>query len=172
MSAYKKAMREIKASEEFKRKMKKEMSDYKQSEKRFFMKKVSIFGGSLVACAMLVFFIFFNNANNEVALDLTDRIEVDPNAPAASVMLNIEGYITEVSEDGLSFTLDNGMQVVVTEETKLGIDGPTAAPKDEQLFEPTFREGNLIGGFAENSNENPVKADAIFTNWNFEDPIR
>lgn len=171
MSTYKKVMKQIHASEEFKSKMHKEMMKYEKGEKRIFMKKISFLVGSLVACAVIAV-VVLSNINNEGALDLTDRIVVDNAAPAASAMVNIEGVITEVGDDGLSFTLDNGMKVVVTDETELGIDGPTAPPKEEQLFEPTFRVGNLIGGFTEDTSTDPVTAAVIYTNWNFENPIR
>lgn len=171
MNAYKKVMEQIHASEEFKSKMQKEMMEYEQKEKRNHMKNIKLIAGSLVACAVIAI-VAFININNETALDLTERIVVDNSAPAASVMLNIDGIITEVGEDGLSFTLDNGMKVVVTDETKLGIDGPTAPPKEEQLFEPTFRVGNLIGGFTEDTSADPVIAAVIYNNWNFEHPIR
>jgi hypothetical protein len=171
MNAYKKVMKQIHASEEFKSKMQKEMMEYKQKEKRVYMKNIRLMAGSLVACAVIAV-VALTNTNNDAALDLTERIVVDNSGPAASVMLNIEGFITEVGEDGLSFTLDNGMEVVVTDETKLGIDGPTAPPKEEQLFEPTFRVGNLIGGFTEDTSADPVTAVVIYTNWNFENPIR
>ena len=171
MNAYKKVMKQIHASEEFKSKMQKEMMEYEQKEKRVIMKNIKLMVGSLVACAVIAI-VALTNTNNDAALDLTERIVVDNSGPAASVMLNIEGTITEVGDDGLSFTLDNGMEVVVTDETKLGIDGPTAPPKEEQLFEPTFRVGNLIGGFTEDTSGEPVTAAAIYTNWNFEDPIR
>ncbi|KGR85477.1 hypothetical protein [Lysinibacillus odysseyi] len=171
MSAYKKVMKQIHASEEFKNKMQKEMMEYEKREKRIPMKKISLIGGGLAACAAIAV-MALTNINNDVSIDLTDRIEVNNSGPAAKVMLNIEGVITEVGEDGMSFTLDNGMKVVVTDETELGIDGPTAPPKEEQLFEPTFRVGNLIGGFTEDTNADPVTAAAIYTNWNFEDPIR
>ncbi|WPK13087.1 hypothetical protein R6U77_05210 [Lysinibacillus louembei] len=174
MSAYKKVMKQIHASEEFKSKMQKEMMDYEKKEKRIFMKNVRLMVGSLVACAVIavVGVVVLPNINNNAALDLTERIVVDNSGPAASAAVNIEGVITEVGEDGLSFTLDNGMEVVVTDETELGIDGPTAPPKEEQLFEPTFRVGNLIGGFTEDTSANPVTATVIYTNWNFENPIR
>jgi len=116
--------------------------------------------------------VALSNINNDGALDLTERIVVDNSGPAASGVVNIDGVITEVGEDGLSFMLDNGMEVVVTDETELGIDGPTAAPKEEQLFEPTFRVGNLIAGFTEDTSADPVTAAVIYTNWNFENPIR
>lgn len=135
------------------------------------MKKISVMVGSLVACAVIVV-VAITTINNDVSMDLTERIVVDNVDPAAKVIVNIEGVITKVGEDGMSFTLDNGMEVVVTDKTKLGIDGPTAPPKEEQLFEPTFRVGNLIGGYTEDTTANPVTAAAIYTNWNFENPIR
>lgn len=168
MNAYKNVMKQIHASEEFKRKMQEEMMKY---EKRSFMKKVRISVGSLVACAVIAVLAIVN-INHDTPIDLTERIVADHSAPAASALVNIEGTITEVGEDGLSFTLDNGMEVVVTDKTKIGIDGPTAPPKEEQLFEPTFRVGNLIGGYTEDTSSNPVQAAAIYTNWNFEHPIR
>lgn len=171
MNPYKKVMKQIQASEEFKSKMQKEMMEYEQKEKRVIMKNIKLMVGSLVACAVIAI-VALTGTNNDAVLDLTERIVVDNSGPAASVMLNIEGTITEVGDDGLSFTLDNGMEVVVTDETKLGIDGPTAPPKEEQLFEPTFRVGNLIGGFTNDTSADPVTAAAIYTNWNFENPIR
>jgi len=168
MNAYKNVMKQIHASEEFKRKMQEEMMKY---EKRSFMKKVRISVGSLVACAVIAVLAMVN-INHDTPIDLTERIVADHSAPAASALVNIEGTITEVGEDGLSFTLDNGMEVVVTDKTKIGIDGPTAPSKEEQLFEPTFRVGNLIGGYTEDTSSNPVQAAAIYTNWNFEHPIR
>lgn len=171
MNTYKKVMKQVRASEEFKSKMQKEMMEYENKEKRVFMKNISLLVGSLVACAVIAVLVI-SNINSDGALDLTERIVVDQSGPAASAVVNIDGVITEVGEDGLSFTLDNGMQVVVTDETELGIDGPTAAPKEEQLFEPTFRVGNLIAGFTENPSADPVTASVIYTNWNFENPIR
>ncbi|MEY2373454.1 MULTISPECIES: hypothetical protein [Lysinibacillus] len=168
VNAYKNVMKQIHASEEFKRKMQEEMMEY---EKRSFMKKVRISVGSLVACAVIAVLAMVN-INHDTPIDLTERIVADHSAPAASALVNIEGTITEVGADGLSFTLDNGMKVVVTDKTKIGIDGPTAPPKEEQLFEPTFRVGNLIGGYTEDTSSNPVQAAAIYTNWNFEHPIR
>jgi hypothetical protein len=171
MSAYKKVMKQIHASEEFKSKMQKEMMEYEKKEKRVYMKNIKLIVGSIVACAVIAV-VALTNINNDVALNLTERIVVDNSGPAASAKVNIEGVIKEVGEDGLSFTLDNGMEVVVTDETELGIDGPTAPPKEEQFFEPTFRVGNLIGGFTEDTTADPVTAAVIYTNWNFENPIR
>ncbi|WP_175384394.1 hypothetical protein [Bacillus sp. FJAT-27225] len=171
MSAYKKVMKQIHASEEFKSKMQKEMMEYEKKEKRANMKNIKLIVGSLVACAVIAV-VALTNINNDAALDLTERIVVDNSGPSAKAIVNIDGVITEVGEDGTSFMLDNGMKVVVTDETELGIDGPTAPPKEKQLFEPTFRVGNLIGGFTEDTTADPVTAAVIYTNWNFENPIR
>jgi hypothetical protein len=171
MSAYKKVMKQIHASEEFKSKMQKEMTEYEQKETRVYMKNIKVMVGSLVACAVIAV-VVLTNINNDVALDLTERIVVDNSGPPAKAMVNIDGVITEVGEDGMSFKLDNGMEVVVTDETEFGMGGPTAPPKEKQLFEPTFRVGNQISGFTEESSAEPVSAAAIYTNWNFENPIR
>ena len=171
MNAYKNVMKQIHASEEFKNKVQKEMLAYEKKEKRAFMKKVRISVASLVACAVIAV-VAMVHTNNDTTIDLTERIVADHSAPAAKALVNIEGIITAVGDDGLSFTLDNGMEVVVTDETRIGIDGPTAPPKEEQLFEPTFRVGNLISGFTENTSSQPVQAAVIYTNWNFEQPIR
>ncbi|ONI45864.1 hypothetical protein AN642_01160 [Epulopiscium sp. SCG-B10WGA-EpuloA2] len=80
--------------------------------------------------------------------------------------VNIEGIITEVSADGKSFKLDNGKWIKITDDTKMGIDGPTAVPKDIQFFEDTFSVGNSIAGFTENENGAEIIAYAIYTNWN------
>ena len=53
MNAYKKVMKQIHASEEFKSKMQKEMMEYKQKEKRVYMKNIRLMAGSLVACAVI-----------------------------------------------------------------------------------------------------------------------
>ena len=120
-------------TEEFKNKVEKEMMEYEKKEKGVFMKKISLMIGSLVACAVIAV-VALTNINNDGSIDLTERILVDNSGPAAKVMINIDGVITEVGDDGLSFTLDNGMEVVVTDKTKLGIYGPTAPAKEEQLF--------------------------------------
>ncbi|MBO2945258.1 hypothetical protein JJQ72_14865 [Paenibacillus sp. F411] len=93
-------------------------------------------------------------------------------APMGSAIVNIEGVITEVSEDGKSFLLDTGKWVTVNNETEMGITGPAAAPKDEQYFEDTFRVGNSIAGFTEDENAAELVAYAIYTNWNWEEPMK
>ncbi len=108
--------------------------------------------------------------NEDASTDGSD-IETQPLAPMGSVVVNIEGTITEVSEDGQRFLLDTGKWVTVTANTELGIGGPNAAPIEEQFFEDTFRVGNSIAGFTEDESAEELVAYAIYTNWNWEDPV-
>lgn len=99
MSAYKKVMSQIHASEKFKNKMQITMMEYGKKEKRVFMKNISLMVGSLVACTVIAV-VGLTNINNDATLDLTERIVVDNSGPAASAVVNIEGVITEVGENG------------------------------------------------------------------------
>ncbi len=88
------------------------------------------------------------------------------------VVVNIEGIISEVSKDGKSFKLSCGTWVITDKQTKLGISGPNALPKEEQYFEHTFRKGNSIAGFSETPDGEIIVAQVIYTNWNWEEPIK
>lgn len=169
---YQETMSSVKASEAFKaetlRKLenqkKRGMMDMKQTKKMIM---------GMVAGLAIMAGVFGVMPAGEPAqsIDLTTRIMGDANGVSACAAVNVEGTITEVSKDGLSFKLDNGMWVKVTDETEIGISGPTAAAPEDQLFEPTFRVGNAIAGFTLEEGES-VEAYAIYTNWNWEDPIR
>ena len=63
-------------------------------------------------------------------------------------MVNIDGIIEEVSEDGLSFRVGD-LWVTVDENTMYGISGPNALPTDEQLVSKTFLVGNAVSGYTE-----------------------
>lgn len=124
-------------------------------------------------CIMLVGIVMVNNhSETDFNMDLTERIIIDSNAPKASAIVNFKGKIVEVGKDGLSFKLDDGKWVTVNDETTIGITAPTAAAKDEQLFESTFRVGNSISGFSLEANKRKIIADTIYTNWNWDNPIR
>ncbi len=148
-----------------------EESNNYMKKKNFALKYVGVAAALVIAVGA---FAIWGSASdlqkNGVSIDLTTRIVYDENAVMGSVMVNIEGVITEVSDDGMSFKLDNGKWVDVVDDTEIGITGPTAAK--EQFFEPTFRVGNMIAGFTENENAARITAYAIYTNWNWEDPIR
>lgn len=178
---YHEAMNKIQASDQFKMETLRKLESQKK-ERRYDMKNTRKLGlGVALFALLLVSIIGFRggemisttNVENTKKIDLTDRIKVDPNGGVAGkAVVNIQGVIMEVGSDGLSFMLEDGLWVEVTDETEIGISGPTAAPKEEQLFEPTFRVGNSVEGFTAEDSEKRVKAYAIYTNWNWEDPIR
>ncbi len=137
---------------------------------------------SLAACfalvAVLAWFTPFQSP--QTAVDLTDRIVVqefsgaptpfDP--PVSDVAVNLEGTITEVGRDGLSFRLDHGPWVQITDDTLIGPVCTSTEQKESLFIEPTLRVGNLISGFTEDATTDPILAYAIYTNWNFEQPVR
>ena len=78
--------------------------------------------------------------------------------------VNIEGVITEVSADGKSFKVGD-LWVAVTPDTKMGIDGPTAAEPSEELLSSTFKVGNIVSGFTtEDIGSGKVNAARIYNN--------
>ncbi|WP_141503493.1 hypothetical protein [Paenibacillus luteus] len=79
-------------------------------------------------------------------------------------VVNIEGQITEVSEDGQSFKVGD-LWVTVTPETGLGIQGPTAAEPSEELLGKEFKVGNIVSGFtSEDVSTGKVNATRIYNN--------
>lgn len=127
---------------------------------------------TVAACAMIAIGVGKMGAQPTQPTVPNDRQNVateDRPAPMGKVAVNIEGVITEVSEDGKEFKLDNGQWVVVNSDTELGINSPTAAPKDEQLFEDKFEVGNSIAGFTlDDTSKDKVTAYSIYTNWNWD----
>ncbi len=119
-------------------------------------------------------------------IDLTNRIVViessqlpefagsseSSNSITSDVAVNIEGVITKVGADGLSFRLDSGKWVYITDDTQIGKICTSQEEKQNLLFEPTFRVGNSISGFAKDNTSNNIVAYAIYTNWNFSQPLR
>ncbi len=150
----------------------------------------------IAACFVIVIgaVTIFYNSTQYPPIDLTDRIvveefslnvqEKEPAAPGisgapeisgsitADVVVNIEGIITRVSKDGLSFRLDDGRWVYITDETIIGKTCSDEEEKDSLFIEPTFRVGNSVSGFTQDENATEIEAYAIYTNWNWEDPIR
>lgn len=174
---YGQTMEQIKASEHFKEITLNNIMAEKK-ERRYHMTRIH--KGLIGAAASLLLVvgvmnspIFEGSALTPTSeINLVERIEVDDSGISACVVVNIEGVITEVSEDGLSFKMENGKWVHITDDTEIGITGPMAADPVDQFFEPTFRIGNMVAGFTEDENADIIDAYAIYTNWNWEDPIR
>ncbi len=89
----------------------------------------------------------------------------DTDATIEDVAVNIEGKIVSVSDDGMSFVLDTGKTVIITDETEMGINTPTSVPKDEQLFDDKFTVGNMISGFTLDESPDTIIAHSIYSNW-------
>lgn len=174
MSNYKKTMSKIHATDDFKSQTLQLIEQNMTNERRNNMtiKRLMV---AVAACMVVAVGMFgFNqmSTNDQVVeVNLLDRMTIDREGPGGKAIVNIEGTITELGQDGLSFKLDNGTWVSINDETELGIHGTTAAPKEEQFFEPTFRVGNSIAGFTLDEGDKVV-AFAIYTNWNWDDPIR
>lgn len=174
--SYSDVIDKIQASEQFKNDTIRMIKRQSNNRRDMFMMKKGLIG--LAACLVLMVGIKgyqgSTNPNNviDINMDLTERIVVDPNAPNGDAIVNIEGVIVEVADDGLSFKLDNGKWIFVNDDTIIGITSPNAAAKEEQFFEPTFRVGNNIAGFAIDPDGKEVDAYVIYTNWNWEDPIK
>lgn len=172
---YHKTLDKIVASESFKHKILQNID--REEERRSVMKMNKKMLMSLAACLILaVGFLGFSATSptdsNVADINLLDRIVIDANAPSACVAVNLEGTIVEVDASGLRFKLDTGVWVTVDDTTEIGVTLPTAAAIEDQFLEPTFRVGNMIAGFVEDENSTNVTAYAIYTNWNWEDPIR
>lgn len=88
---------------------------------------------------------------------------------SASRFVNIDGIIThvETEDEATIITLDNGMSVRVTADTVLGIDGPMAPPKEEQLMDDDFVVGNVVSGYTlDNVEESEVvTANQLYNNF-------
>ena len=82
---------------------------------------------------------------------------------------NIEGIITDISEDGNNLLIDNAMWVQITNKTKLGMNDKI--PLHEQFIEPTFRVGNELSAFTENPSASKPKVHTVYINWNWNAPI-
>jgi hypothetical protein len=169
---YQKTMNSVKASEGFKTETLQKLENQTKRGRTNMKQSKKMVLGMAASLAILAGVFGFMPGDEPAAIDLTTRIVVDANAINACQAVNIEGTITDVSEDGMSFELDNGKWVHVTDETEIGITSPTAAAAEDQYFEPTFRVGNMIAGFTLEESGDEVIAYAIYTNWNWEDPIR
>ncbi|PWW00950.1 hypothetical protein DFQ01_11197 [Paenibacillus cellulosilyticus] len=103
---------------------------------------------------------------NLIAPEKEDEAQDSEAKPAVQgkVAVNIDGVISEVSEDGNSFKVGD-LWVTVTQETKMGIDGPTTAAPSEELLQKEFKVGNIVSGFTtDDVSTGKVNATNIYNN--------
>ncbi|MCC3374253.1 hypothetical protein [Cohnella sp. REN36] len=130
-------------------------------------KKVTGWTVGLAACAVLSFGIYTMNQQPDAEPTTTPppSTAIAPKPPiTGKAVVNIDGVISEVSADGKSFKVGD-LWVTVTPETKMGIDGPTAAEPSEDLLQKEFKVGNSVSGFTtEDVSTGKVKATRIYNN--------
>lgn len=176
-SIYKSAMSHMRTSEDFKeqayQKLMLEMdkatqiNQFKQKEslKMEIAKKRKLTGWTvgIAACAVLSFSIFTMNQHAPNATHQPSNVVTKPPI-MGKVVVNIDGVISEVSEDGKSFKVGD-LWVTVTNKTELGSKEPTAAEPSEELLQKEFKVGNIVSGYtSQDISTGKVTADVIYNN--------
>jgi hypothetical protein len=177
-SVYKSAMSRVKTSENFKeatyQKVISEMEktsqtnqiNQKESLKMEKAKRKTLTGWTvgIAACAVLSVSLFAMN-QQAPTINNPNPSEVATEPPTlGKVAVNIDGVISEVSEDGKSFKIGD-LWVEVTDKTELGSKEPTAAEPSEELLGKEFKVGNIVSGFtSQDISTGKVTADVIYNN--------
>jgi len=180
-SVYKSAMSNVRTSDNFKeetyRKLMQaterttqEENKPKEKIKMEYAKKRTLTGWAIgaAACAVLAVSILTVNQSaptpSASSQPQPSAVTTKPPITTGKAAVNIEGVITEVSEDGHSFKVGD-LWVTVTPETAMGIDGPTAAEPSEELLQKEFKVGNIVSGFTtEDPSTGKVNATRIYNN--------
>ena len=167
-SVYKSAMSHLKTSEDFQEATYKKLMNHKERMNMELAKKRKAMGWmtGIAACAVLgVGILAFNHSS-----PATNPSSQPPATTTAKPLImgkarvNIDGVISEVSADGKSFKVGD-LWVTVTPETKMGIDGPTAAPPSEEMLQKEFKVGNIVSGFTtDDVSTGKVNATNIYNN--------
>ncbi len=179
-SVYKSAMSHLKTSEDFQEATYRKLMNHKERMRMELAKKRKVRGwtAGIAACAVLGVGILMLNDNSpeaklkpEPTATATAKPKPEPTSTATAkppimgkAAVNIDGVITEVSADGKSFKVGD-LWVTVTPETKMGIDGPTAAAPSEELLQKEFKVGNIVSGFTtDDVGTGKVNATNIYNN--------
>lgn len=128
-------------------------------------RRMRTWGIGLTACVLLTVGALSLSGN----LNFIGNQGVNPgNEPPiiqGAMAVNIDGIISEVSEDGKSFKVED-LWVTVTEDTQYGATGPNDLPPDEQLLEKEFKVGNAVSGYTtQDITTGKVTADIIYNNF-------
>jgi len=167
-SVYKSAMSHLKTSEDFQDATYKKLMDHKERMNMELAKKRKARGwmAGIAACAVLGVGILVWNQNSPATKPASQPEAAATAKPPimGKAAVNIEGVISEVSADGKSFKVGD-LWVTVTPETKMGIDGPTAAAPSEELLQKEFKVGNIVSGFTtDDVGTGKVNATNIYNN--------
>lgn len=94
-----------------------------------------------------------------------DKEEAGKLAATGKMAVNIDGIISEVSDDGKSFKV-NGVWVNVTPDTIMGIAEPTAGEQSDELLQKEFKVGNAVSGYTtEDLSTGKVNATRIYNHF-------
>lgn len=167
-SVYKSAMSHVKISEDFQEATYTKWMNQKGTVNMEMTKKrkATAWMSGIAACAVLAVGLIALNQNSPAPTTSTQPESTAVAKPPimGKVAVNIDGIISEVSEDGKSFKVGD-LWVTVTPETKMGIDGPTAAEPSEELLQKEFKVGNIVSGFTtDDISTGKVNATNIYNN--------
>jgi len=167
-SVYKSAMSHLKTSEDFQEATYRKLMNHKERMRMELAKKRKVRGwtAGIAACAVLgVGILMLNDNSPEAKLKPEPTVTATAKPPImGKAAVNIDGVISEVSADGKSFKVGD-LWVTVTPETKMGIDGPTAAAPSEELLQKEFKVGNIVSGFTtDDVGTGKVNATNIYNN--------
>jgi len=167
-SVYKSAMSHLKTSEDFQEATYTKLMKHKERMNMELAKKRKATGwmAGIAACAVLAVGLIALNQNSPASTPSSQPATTKTEKPPimGKVAVNIDGIITEMSSDGKSFKVGD-LWVTVTPETKMGIDGPTAAEPSEELLQKEFKVGNIVSGFTtDDIGTGKVNATNIYNN--------
>lgn len=167
-SVYKSAMSHLKTSEDFQEATYTKWMKHKERMNMELAKKRKATGwmAGIAACAVLAVGLIALNQNSPASTPSSQPATTTTEKPPimGKAAVNIDGIITEVSADGNSFKVGD-LWVTVTPETKMGIDGPTAAEPSEELLQKEFKVGNIVSGFTtDDISTGKVNATNIYNN--------
>ncbi len=178
-SVYKSAMSHLKTSEDFQEATYTKLMKHKERMNMELTKKrkATVWMSGIAACAVLAVGLIALNQNSPASTPSSQSATPSETQSSTStptnttkppimgkVAVNIDGVISEVSEDGKSFKVGD-LWVTVTPETKMGIDGPTAAEPSEELLQKEFKVGNIVSGFTtDDIGTGKVNATNIYNN--------
>ncbi|MGK9253049.1 hypothetical protein [Paenibacillus humicus] len=158
-ATYEKLMREMDRTAKAKENIQKGELHMEKAKKR----KAAGWAVGIAACAALSVGILTMNQPAPTTAPEPTQVATKPPV-MGKVAVNIDGVISEVSADGKSFKIGD-LWVTVTDQTKLGIDGPTAAKPSEELLQKEFKVGNAVSGYtSQDVGAGKVTADVIYNN--------
>ncbi|MBD3921708.1 hypothetical protein H8B09_23280 [Paenibacillus sp. PR3] len=167
-SVYKSAMSHLKTSEDFQEATYNKLINHKGTMNMELAKKRKVMGWTVgvAACAVLAVGLITLNQDSPASTPSSPPGVTETTKPPTmgKVAVNIDGIISEVSADGKSFKVGD-LWVTVTPETKMGIDGATAAAPSEELLQKEFKVGNIVSGFTtDDLSTGKVNATNIYNN--------